>query len=164
MSTSDYYKAVARFRTDYQRRLVRKALAHGWTVEEFRAFIKLRYPAGSLAEHFGAPPFSVLDAKQGYWLRRQRAWQELGISGVAGRGEDHVPALAGTLSILGQCSGIRTETSVFNCALTEIAYHWFAPVRGGCILDPFAGGSTRGIIAAKLGYHYTGVELCAEQV
>jgi 16S rRNA G966 N2-methylase RsmD len=118
----------------------------------------------SLAERFGAPPFSVLDAKQGYWHKRQRAWQELGISGVAGRSEDHVPAFLGTLSRLAERSGIRTETSIFNCALTETVYRWFAPVGGGRILDPFAGGSPRGIVAAKLGYHYTGVELCPEQV
>jgi DNA modification methylase len=114
----------------------------------------------SLAERFGAPPFSILDAKQGYWLNRQRAWEELGISGESGRGDELVPALTSSLSRFGQ----RTEISVFNCALTETIYRWFAPVGGGRILDPFAGGSTRGIVAAKLGYHYTGIDLRSEQV
>lgn len=35
---------------------------------------------------------------------------------------------------------------------------------GGVILDPFAGGSVRGIIAHKLGYKYVGIELRPEQV
>ena len=35
---------------------------------------------------------------------------------------------------------------------------------GGEILDPFAGGSVRGIVAHKLGYKYTGIELRQEQV
>jgi hypothetical protein len=47
--------------------------------------------------------------------------------------------------------------------LTELAYRWFCPP-GGLILDPFAGGSVRGIVASKLGRQYLGVELRAEQV
>jgi len=47
--------------------------------------------------------------------------------------------------------------------LCEIAYRWFSPA-GGIILDPFAGGSVRGIVAAKLGRQYIGVELREEQV
>jgi hypothetical protein len=54
-------------------------------------------------------------------------------------------------------------TSVFDPVLCECVYKWFAP-RGGRILDPFAGESTKGIIASYLGYDYTGVELRPEQV
>lgn len=53
--------------------------------------------------------------------------------------------------------------SIFDPVLCELAYRWFAP-EGGKILDPFAGGSVRGIVAEKLGYHYTGIELRAEQI
>ena len=35
--------------------------------------------------------------------------------------------------------------------------------RGG-VIDPFAGGSVRGVVADKLGYNYTGIELRKEQV
>lgn len=35
---------------------------------------------------------------------------------------------------------------------------------GGAILDPFAGGSVRGIVANYLGYHYTGIDIRQEQV
>jgi hypothetical protein len=39
----------------------------------------------SLAERFGVPPFSVLDARQGYWQERKRAWLALGIQSEIGR-------------------------------------------------------------------------------
>lgn len=57
----------------------------------------------------------------------------------------------------------QTGTSIFDPVLCEIAYRWFSPA-GGIILDPFAGGSVRGIVAAKLGRQYIGVELREEQV
>lgn len=54
-------------------------------------------------------------------------------------------------------------TSIFDPVLTELAYRWFSPP-GGTVLDPFAGGSVRGIVASHLGRQYHGVELRAEQV
>lgn len=54
-------------------------------------------------------------------------------------------------------------TSVFDPVLTELLISWFSPADGH-ILDPFAGGSVRGIIAAALGRRYTGIELRDEQV
>lgn len=66
------------------------------------------------------------------------------------RGEAEAPA---------EASG----TSIFDPVLCEIAYRWFSPP-GGLILDPFAGGSVRGIVASKLGRQYIGHELRAEQV
>ena len=56
-----------------------------------------------------------------------------------------------------------TGTSVFDPVLTEVLLGWFAPA-GGRILDPFAGGSVRGIVSATLGYHYTGIDLSAAQI
>lgn len=54
-------------------------------------------------------------------------------------------------------------TSIFDPVLCELAYRWFCPP-GGVVLDPFAGGSVRGIVASKLGRRYIGGELRAEQV
>jgi DNA modification methylase len=56
-----------------------------------------------------------------------------------------------------------TGTSIFDPVLCELAYVWFSPV-GGIVLDPFAGGSVRGIVASKLGRQYIGHELRQEQV
>jgi len=41
----------------------------------------------SLAERFIVPPFSVLDARQGYWQQRKQAWLALGIQSELGRGD-----------------------------------------------------------------------------
>lgn len=59
--------------------------------------------------------------------------------------------------------GNNSGTSIFDPVLTELCYRWFCPL-GGHILDPFAGGSVRGIVASVLGFEYTGFELRAEQV
>ena len=44
-------------------------------------------PRVSLADRFIVPPFSVLDARQGYWQERKRAWLALGIQPEIGRGD-----------------------------------------------------------------------------
>lgn len=54
-------------------------------------------------------------------------------------------------------------TSIFDPVLCELAYRWFSPP-GGVVLDPFAGGSVRGIVASKLGRRYHGVDLSAPQI
>ena len=54
-------------------------------------------------------------------------------------------------------------TSIFDPVLCEIAYRWFCPP-DGLILDPFAGGSVRGVVAGMLGREYVGIDLRPEQV
>jgi 16S rRNA G966 N2-methylase RsmD len=227
----------------------------------------------SLADHFIVPPFSVLDARQGYWQERKRAWLSLGIQSEIGRGENALgfsegvnerhdngsgpyarqpnaapggsPRPAATLGadgkttrgdgrgrglarsfgqdlmrgehVVGQQTPARltwvagerdpetlddtsrkilaggrrsagltwtgaaaefdhyrvkegtrdataaSGTSIFDPVLCELAYRWFMPA-GGAVLDPFAGGSVRGIVASRLGHPYTGVDLSAGQV
>jgi hypothetical protein len=191
--------------------------------------------SSTLAERFGVPPFSVLDARQGYWQERKRAWLSLGIRSELGRGdcmpsgESSVyggssdwagtrgpsscpggsPRPAATLGKDGKTQrgdgkadaaafknqaqlsamqrgrltfvkGDREDldevsarivatgpaasgTSIFDPVLCELAYRWFSPA-AGAVLDPFAGGSVRGIVASRLGRRYTGVELRPEQV
>lgn len=41
---------------------------------------------GSLLERFGVAPFSVLNARDGWWQDRKRAWLALGIESEVGRG------------------------------------------------------------------------------
>jgi len=48
----------------------------------------------TLAERFVVPPFSVLDARQGYWQERKRAWLALGIQSELGRGENQLDVSA----------------------------------------------------------------------
>lgn len=63
----------------------------------------------------------------------------------------------------GQPLASKTGTSIFDPVLTELVYSWFVPP-AGMILDPFAGGSVRGVVAAKLGRMYVGIELRPEQI
>lgn len=245
----------------------------------------------TLAERFLVPPFSVLDARQGYWQERKNAWISLGIQSELGRGDvggfPHGPSVTqnpdgtlqyrgaskdqwhkvapggsprpsaklgadgktkrgdgrgrtlksragkqadaqaynsggpgdlgrqykggltfvtgvprkdevsgkilasgrkpqpadtynerfdektrkalGAYAVIGQSAlpldreGGTTGTSIFDPVLCELAYRWFCPA-GASILDPFAGGSVRGIVAALLGHDYTGIDLRPEQV
>lgn len=45
----------------------------------------------TLAERFGIPPFSVFNAREGWWQDRKRAWIDLGIKSELGRGEAAEP-------------------------------------------------------------------------
>jgi hypothetical protein len=54
-------------------------------------------------------------------------------------------------------------TSVFDPVLCELMYRWFCP-NYGQIIDPFSGGSVRGIIAHYLDYKYIGIDLSANQI
>jgi hypothetical protein len=183
--------------------------------------------AGSLAARFGVAPFSVLNAREGWWQDRKRAWIALGLRSEVGRGlnllafSDTVRAAVSpkpdadapatlNLAAPGGASmsaksawkradgaggyvnppgsvqanltfvrGDRDEasldpvsrqilaagsgTSIFDPVLCELAYRWFCPP-GGLVLDPFAGGSVRGVVASRLGRRYIGVELRGEQV
>lgn len=115
------------------------------------------YETGSLAKEFLAPPFSVLDTRQGYWQDRKKQWVNIGINSELGR-EDGL--LGEGLSKMGK---ISTNTSIFDPVLCELMYGWFN-IPNGSILDPFAGGSVRGIVAGVTGHQYTGCELRKEQV
>ncbi|MBX9883568.1 MAG: DNA modification methylase, partial [Novosphingobium sp.] len=174
--------------------------------------------AGSLAERFGVPPFSVLNAREGWWQARKAAWLDLGIQSELGRGEgdracpggspmpgrgsraNYAPgrslapggksATSGGGAWAGKSRGgagydreggipaglafgefgewvdgdrATSGTLIFDPVLCELAYRWFAPP-GGVVFDPFAGGSVRGIVAAKLGRAYLGIDLRPEQI
>jgi len=119
---------------------------------------------GKLKEKFILPPFSVLNAREGWWQERKRAWLGLGIESELGR-DDNALGFSNACKV-GYKEKPQTElsgTSVFDPVLCELSYRWFCPP-DGVVLDPFAGGSVRGIVASKLGRKYYGVELRPEQV
>jgi 16S rRNA G966 N2-methylase RsmD len=109
-----------------------------------------------LHEAFVAPPFSVLDARQGYWRKRKDEWARL-----LGAKNGHSEQL--NTSQPDMSAGSFADNSVFDPVLAEFVYRSFSPL-GGKVLDPFAGESTKGLVAAKLGLGYTGIELRQEQV
>ena len=133
----------------------------------------------TLGERFLIPPFTVLDSRGGVWAERKKAWKRLGIRSEVGRGADDDNTKAGlTYNISSQPPGAYkaknayeekigqkisweefaelfpdamaySATSIFDPVLCELAYRWFCP-QGGTIIDPFAGGSVRGVVAAAL--------------
>lgn len=115
-----------------------------------------------LRDRFIEPPFSVLDTKSGNWQRRKKLWIAKGIKSEIGRKEKM------TFGKFNPIHGNENRfddisTSIFDPALCEVLYNWFC-VPGGSILDPFAGGSVRGVVANYLGYKYTGVDIRNEQI
>lgn len=64
----------------------------GWSDDELNALLNSEDFAanadssGRLSEAFGVPPFSVLNARAGWWQDRKRAWISLGIQSELGRG------------------------------------------------------------------------------
>ena len=111
-----------------------------------------------LRDKFIEPPFSVLDTKSGNWQRRKKQWSKIGIKSEVGR--DSVVINMDTTS---KKNNTASYVSIFDPALCEVLYNWFC-VDGKQILDPFAGGSVRGIVANYLGYKYTGIDIRQEQV
>lgn len=124
----------------------------------------------SLFDKFLVPPFSVFDGRQGYWQKRKNSWKRLGIKSEIGRA-DHLCFNINSFNAdedkrfreEGKGESTAPTTSIFDPVLCELAYQWFCP-KNGKIIDPFAGGSVRGIVGGVLGYKYTGIELRQEQV
>ena len=114
-----------------------------------------------LRDRFIEPPFSVLDTKSGNWQRRKQLWRNLGIKSEIGRDNKKVNAIR--LETNGEDISKNPYQSIFDPALCEVLYHWFCP-DGGEIIDPFAGGSVRGVVANYLGYNYTGIDIREEQI
>lgn len=133
--------------------------------------------SGPVAERFGFPPFSVLDARAGEWQDRKRAWAAMGIKGEVGRnslaGGSGTSANScylakrndGSTARVGELhdEGGGNLSSIFDPTLCECMYRWFCP-EGGQVVDPFAGGSVRGIVAGALGRKYWGCDLRREQI
>lgn len=143
---------------------------------------------GSLRDKFLAPPFSVLNAKSSEWQERKKMWLDKGIKSEIGRDDNLLfmsmqvkyptyydqkakieKKLGKTLSneefeekYLDRSKPLST-TSVFDPVLCEVAYSWFSK-DGDKIIDPFAGGSVRGIVAHELKRKYTGIDLRKEQI
>lgn len=120
---------------------------------------------GNLLRDWGVAPFTILDSRSGAWIERKKSWIDLGISSEIGRGLGKDTSSSGVLSpSLGENHGKAKEGgSIFDPALAEILYKWFVP-KDGLIIDPFAGGSVRGIVAGLSGFDYLGIELREEQV
>lgn len=156
---------------------------------------------GKIADEFLVPPFTILNAREGFWQDRKRAWLSQGIKSEVGRGGKGAYPTSGSasdMSIQGVNAGSGpaaeahrrksgparafnmgmnasaengwgleddhgSGTSIFDPVVCELVYRWFCPP-DGTVLDPFAGGSVRGVVAAMLGRRYWGCDLRDEQI
>lgn len=116
---------------------------------------------GSLQDDFIAPPFSVLDTRQGYWQDRKRLWLEK--TGDLSETRDEDFGKIGGSKEDNLLSKINNGTSNFDPVLAEIVYKWFC-IPNGKIIDPFGGEQTKGVVAGELGFTYNAVEFRQEQV
>ncbi|MBS3993132.1 MAG: hypothetical protein KGZ87_05405 [Bacteroidetes bacterium] len=142
----------------------------------------------SLKDSFIFPPFSILDTRSGVWQERKRKWLSLGFNSQETREDVELIAKSGQSTAIYELRNKMRESlgrdpewdeileyakkkgmhvyegaSIFDPVLCELSYKWFCP-EGGRILDPFAGGSVRGIVAGVLGYKYKGIDLRLDQV
>lgn len=121
----------------------------------------------SLVERFGENPFTILNTQTGRWQNRKKWWIKLGIQSEVGRTAKayNTKEWVDKVRSEGKMQGnvLPSNTSIFDPVLCELMYKWFCP-DGGRILDPFAGGSVRGIVAHYLGYKYSGIDIRQEQV
>jgi hypothetical protein len=99
-------------------------------------------------------PFSVLDTRLKDWKARKEWWiTNYKIQSELGREQ--------TIS---KTQFWETEgVSVFDPYLCELMYSWFS-TEGNRVLDPFAGGSVRGIVAEEMGRKYDGIDISKSQI
>jgi len=125
----------------------------------------------SLADKYLFCPTTVLSKRDPKWKQLKRKWLNLGIKSELGRDTHSEQRVKGRdikdYSYMKDFEGFKSvglshAASIFDPVICEIIYKWFCH-NGGLILDPFAGGSVRGIVANYLGYKYTGIELREEQ-
>jgi len=114
-----------------------------------------------LIEKYIEPPFSVINGRSPRWMERKRKWNALGIASHVSR--EHIDKVLPVFDPKKYGKTFKTGASVFDPALAELLYKWFCR-EGGRILDPFAGGSVRGIVAAWCGYSYTGIDIRQDQI
>ncbi|GAA4680171.1 hypothetical protein [Nocardioides nanhaiensis] len=119
-----------------------------------------------LRERYTEPPFTVLDRKGKAWQKRDKKWKALGIDSELGR--DDGLTFNMRMDFMHDAKHLASaqassQTSIFSPTLCELVYRWYS-APGHRVLDPFAGGSVRGVVAGAMARHYTGVELRAQQV
>lgn len=105
----------------------------------------------------GTLPWSVLRQDSKAWQARKAYWAALGVDDTTPR------AHAAGMMATGRHGATSGGVSRFDPHLAEILYSWFCPP-GGAVLDPFAGGPVRGLVASHLGHPYTGIDLLHPQV
>ena len=96
------------------------------------------------------------------WETRKKSWLELGIQSEIGR-DDELTYTISKGDVGKRIVKAGGATSIFDPVLAELVYKWFSN-EDSLILDPFAGGSVRGVVAGLLDRKYFGIDLRKEQI
>ena len=124
---------------------------------------KQKVPSNLLVDKYGWPPFSVLNTIQHSWQRRKDEWETLFQDSTVGRDVKRYNATpTNTFSARGANAKKAESISEFDPYLAELMYRWFS-TENAKILDPFAGGCVRGVVASLLGRDYVGIDLNMDQ-
>ena len=125
---------------------------------------KQSVPSNLLKDKYGWPPFSILNTISHDWQRRKDEWEILFQDSTEGRDVKRYNATpTNTFSARGANAKKPESISEFDPYLAELMYRWFS-VDDAKILDPFAGGCVRGVVASVLGRDYFGIDLSSQQV
>lgn len=125
---------------------------------------KQSIPSNLLRDKYGWPPFSVINTISFDWQRRKDEWEAVIVDSTIGRDVKRFNATpTNTFSARGADAKKAESVSEFDPYLAELMYRWFSRM-GDIILDPFAGGCVRGVVASVLGRNYTGIDLNTAQV
>ena len=109
-------------------------------------------------------PFSILNTTRPEWLNHRADW--LHILPHSGEGRDVKRYNATPTNLFSSHYDSEKEAesvSIFDPFLCELMYKWFSK-KDMKILDPFAGGNVRGLVAETLGRNYVGIDLSSTQV
>ena len=125
---------------------------------------KQSIPSNLLKDRYGWPPFSVINTISHDWQRRKDEWEVLFKDSTVGRDVKRYNATpTNTFSARGADAKQAESVSEFDPYLAELMYRWFSN-EGDKVLDPFAGGCVRGVVASVLGRDYHGIDINLDQV
>lgn len=115
-----------------------------------------------LTSDFVVPPFSVFDARQGYWNDRKKQWKAMICDKAQARSDAEAYKNMQEYEYMAKH---ETGVSILDPVLAEIIIRYFMPnkAKGGNVVDCFAGDTVFGFVAAHLGNKFTGIELRQEQ-
>lgn len=123
-----------------------------------------RLPANLTKETSPWQPFSILNTTKPEWLSHRADWLHILPHSREGRDVKRYNATPTNIFSSHNNSTKEAESvSMFDPFLCELMYKWFSKP-GMKVLDPFAGGSVRGLVAETLGRNYVGIDLSTEQV
>lgn len=140
--------------------------AFGFDMDEFKDIDDIREDTRTEDGLFGkfvVPPFTVFDARQGYWQERKKQWHK--------RIGDNAQAREGACAYTnqeawGELASQSRGVSLLDPVLSEIINRYFVPNATGATgktFDVFAGDTVFGYVSAALGNTFTGIELRQEQ-